>query len=260
MYYVYEWFVKETGEIFYVGKGCDKRYLCKSQRNKYFKDYIKNNYCQSRIIKTFETEQEALNYEHERICELKKQGLCKCNLDNGGTGGTSFIWTKEMKEYKSKYNPMKSQKQRERMSTNNPMKNKDVAKEVGNKHKKKVIINGILYESLVDAGNKLGKHPNEIGKWCKRGYDINRKPCRYFGEKQKEIPDLKVTCSKKVIIDEKLFNSVKEGASYLGVCSESLIRAIKNNRKCKGHVCEYGNQQPSHENTDKSIVEGSTTR
>lgn len=26
MFYVYEWYIVETGEIFYVGKGCKNRY------------------------------------------------------------------------------------------------------------------------------------------------------------------------------------------------------------------------------------------
>lgn len=56
---------------------------------------------------------------------------------------------------------------------------------------------------------------------------------------------LKITNSKKVIIDDKVFNSVREGAQYIGVCSETLIRAIKHNRKCKKYIVKYGNQQPS---------------
>jgi len=38
-YYVYEWFMKDTGEIFYVGKGSGKRYKFKD-RNYIFKDII----------------------------------------------------------------------------------------------------------------------------------------------------------------------------------------------------------------------------
>lgn len=38
------------------------------------------------------------------------------------------------------------------------------------------------------------------------------------------------------------FNSVKEAANYLGVWSETLIRNIKNNKPCKGHICKYDNQ------------------
>ena len=40
MFYVYEWFVKETGEVFYVGKGIKNRYKVK-KHNKFFNDFIK---------------------------------------------------------------------------------------------------------------------------------------------------------------------------------------------------------------------------
>ena len=39
MYYVYEWYVKETGEIFYVGKGTKNRYKVK-KHNRFFNDFI----------------------------------------------------------------------------------------------------------------------------------------------------------------------------------------------------------------------------
>ena len=39
MFYVYEWFVKESGEVFYVGKGTKNRYKVK-KHNKFFNDFI----------------------------------------------------------------------------------------------------------------------------------------------------------------------------------------------------------------------------
>ena len=50
MFYVYEWFIKETNEIIYVGKGCRNRYKC-LQHNRIFKEFIKRFNCESRIIK-----------------------------------------------------------------------------------------------------------------------------------------------------------------------------------------------------------------
>jgi hypothetical protein len=81
-----------------------------------------------------------------------------------------------------------------------------------------------------------------------------------LGEKPQNIV-LKshITTAKPVIIDKKYFPTIKEGAKYINVAPENLIKALKNQRKCKGHECKYANQQPSHENSDKSIVEGSTT-
>ena len=107
MFYVYEWYNVNTEEIFYVGKGCGNRYKQVSKRNQKFKDYYENNECAVRIIKSFETEEEAFNFEHIRIIELKAQSQCFCNIDDGGSGGVSFVWNEEMREYKSQYNPMK---------------------------------------------------------------------------------------------------------------------------------------------------------
>ena len=244
MFYVYKWFNVKTKEIFYIGKGSKNRYKQTIKRNKLFLEYYNNNECDVEIIEYFDNEYEAFEKEYELICYYKNNGQCKCNLDNGGKGGCNFIWTKEMREYYSKYNVMKNENQRKRMSINNPMKNPKINKKVAQKNKRKVIINNIIYDGEIDASKQIGVATNTILKWCKRGYDTNGNPCRYYNEKQKEF-NFKISCSKKVMIDNKIFNSVKDGANYIGVWSETLIRAIKNNRKCKGHTCKYVNQQPS---------------
>lgn len=264
MFYVYEWFIKETGEIIYVGKGCKNRYKSLCHRNKIFLEFIKRFDCDCRIIKTFLSEEDAFRYEKERIAQLKANGLCICNLDQGGTGGVNFAWTEEMRQYKSKYNPMKSINQRKRMSEKNPMKNPSIAKANGEKKRRKVVINNVVYDGVKIAAQSLNVCEFSIITWCKRGYDTKGNPCRYFNEPQKEYPLIKkthpmVTTPKPVIIDGIRFETVKDGAFFIGVCSESIIRAIKCGRKCKGHECRYDNQQPSHENSEISIVEGSTT-
>lgn len=250
MFYVYEWFVKETNEIFYVGKGCKNRYKEKTRRNKYFKSYLENFNCESRIIKQFDSEKEAFKYENKKIVELKKLNQAKCNLDNGGIGGCNFVWTKEMKEYHSIYNPMKSTKQRKRMSKNNPMKNPLTVKKVVSKKVKPVVLNNVCYSSIKEATEKLGHASNIISKWCKQGYDYNGNPCRYANEAQKQIPSIKRTHPKvknykPVIIDGVKYETLQDGAKAIGVWSENLIKAIKGKRKCKGHTCEYANQHPS---------------
>ena len=91
MYYVYEWFNTKTNEIFYVGKGTKKRYKDR-KRNSDFNDYIKNNNCDSRIIKYFENEKDAFEFEYIYINQLKSIGQCKCNLHCGGAGGSGEFW------------------------------------------------------------------------------------------------------------------------------------------------------------------------
>ena len=244
MFYVYKWFNVETNVIFYVGKGCNKRYKEKSHRNKLFREYIKNNQCSSEIIKTFETEKDAFEYERNIITELKSKGQCFCNLDNGGIGGVNFVWAPEMRENKSKNNPMKSSLQRKRMSENNPMKNPEIKKKVIEKISKKPIINGTKFESVIDASIYFNVNKATIWNWCKRGYDTNGNPCHYYGENQKDYV-FKKSGEKQVIIGDMQFNSVKQAAEYFNSYSEKIIRAIKNNKKVFGLECKYGNQQPS---------------
>lgn len=254
MYYVYEWFNKDTGYIFYVGKGCKNRFNSTSKRNKLFKKYIKENNCDCRILQTYSSEEKAFVAEHERIMVLKQEGQAGCNLDLGGKGGCNFVWTDEMRKYKSEYNPMKEDAQRKRMSFNNPMKNKNIAHKVGLKHSRPVVIDGTRYSGVLHAARALGKAEPTIREWCKRGYNSRGKLCRYENEPQKEVSAFRKahplsTRHKAVIIDDKLFYTVLDGASFLDISSQKLVNLLKQGRSLKGHTCSYADQQPSRKNT-----------
>lgn len=244
MFYVYEWYNKENGYIFYVGKGCGKRYVQTRKRNLLFRKYLNDNECSSRIIKYFTNEDEAFKFEKSRISKLKAKNQCSCNLAEGGYGGYNFTWTEEMRDYKSLYNPMKNITQKKRMSLYNPMKNKDIALKVGKTKMKAVIIKGKYFESIKSAGLFFKVDPNQVTLWCKRGYDREKELCRYANGEYKNI-SIKTTNSKKVRVNDRVFSSVKKAALFIGVWSETLIRCIKNNRKCKGYIVKYDNQQPS---------------
>lgn len=257
MFYVYEWYNVNTQEIFYVGKGTGNRFKQVSQRNALFKQYYEANECATRIIETFQKEEEAFVYEHQRIVELKAQNQCFCNLDNGGTGGVNFIWTPEMRKYKSIYNPMKEKKQRERMSFHNPMYNKKISEKVG-KANSKIVCYQNRETTCREIANEKNIHIATVQRWCKRGYDTDGNSCYYKGEYV--APNKKITSSKAILIDGNWFPSLRAGADFLGVKDTSpLCKALKTTHKYKGHICEYANQQPSDTNSDKSSIEGSTT-
>lgn len=259
MFYVYEWFVIETGEIFYVGKGTGRRFKVR-KHNKFFNEFIKRNNCESRIVKTFEKEADAFAYEYDRVSELKNIGQCVCNINDGGFGGSTSWWNDEIREKYSKTNVMKSSEQRKRMSKNNPMKNADVAKRVRYAHRRKICIGDRVYSGLIEAANEYGVSPNTIHDWAKRGYSVDLLPCYYYGN---EKPEVKIrshnTTGKKIYVDDVLFQSIKEAAKYVGVGRSTLIAALNSNQLCKGHVCKYGNQQPRQGKFDNSTLQGSTT-
>ena len=251
VFYVYAWNNKNSGEVFYVGKGKDKRYKNIHARNELFLEYIKNNEVDVKIILNNLSEEEAFNKEKEVTEYYKALGQCQCNLAKPGAGGLSYIWTSELKEYWSENNPMKEEKQRQRMRDNNPMKNKEVALKSGAKHKRPVIIDGILYAGVIDAANFFGVRDVTITSWCKKGQNPQGKVCKYADEEQKEYVPPKN--QKGVIIDGTgYYPSIKAAALALGVKDSSpLCKALKNNQKYKGHICEYANQQPSQENSKK---------
>ena len=133
MYYVYEFYIVDTDEIVYVGKGTGRRYKVTSQRNELLTKMLAQNSCESRIVKTFENEKDAFAFEFDYINELKARGQCVCNIHSGGAGGSGEYWTEELRKEYSEKNVMKSPEQRKRMSANNPMKNPEIAKRTNGK-------------------------------------------------------------------------------------------------------------------------------
>lgn len=201
------------------------------------------------------TEEEAFLYEKELSELYKKKNQCFCNLAPCGKGGCHFPWTQEMKEYWSKNNPMKEEKQRERMKNNNPIHNKKIAEKNGLAHKRAVSINGIIYESRIEASEVYGVSKTTISNWCIKGINPKGEKCFF--------PDAQIRTSKKgtpVIVDGKYYSSIAIGAQHNNINPSTLASALKKGQcKCKGHTCEYANQQPSRENSNNSISEGSTT-
>lgn len=323
MYYVYEWFVIETDEIFYVGKGTGRRFKVR-KHNKFFNDFIKRQECDSRIIKEFEKEKDAFSYEHERIAELKAIGQCVCNIYEGGAGGTTSWWKKERRNEYSTKNVMKSETQRQRMKTQNPMKDKKVSKAVARAKSRPVVIGGEEYASVKSAMERYGVPHDTIKRWCQKGINSHGELCRYKDEPQIQ-PSMgrynRGGC-RAIIYDGKRYESAIDVARMLNVSNSSVFHwaqkgfapdgiqcryedetreltfekhnsgwknkkpiivngiwyeskaaaekalgfkpgyltpYLNGTRKNTKYICKYDNQQPSRENSDKSIPEGSTT-
>ena len=249
-FYVYEWYNVKTGEVFYVGKGSKKRYLDKTHRNKLFLDYVEHNEVLSRIIKYFNNEEEAFQYEKELTQYYRDKGQCQCCLIDGGFGGYSKVWNDQLRDYWSRYNPMKQETQRERMRNNNPMKNAEIAKKTGIKHMIPVIVNGVEYRGLTEASQTLGVDVTTIANWCKKGQSTSGGVCSYIGERH--------TKTHPCIVDNIYYSSVAEASRKLNLPYSSLLYSLKKQTNCQGHICSYANQQPSQQKPIKQL-EGSTT-
>ncbi|MFJ1104191.1 hypothetical protein SNE23_09170 [Bacillus sp. RA(2023)] len=79
VYYVYEWFIKETNQVFYIGKGKGQRFK-QEKNNPYFLS-VKNHYdCDTRFVKENLTEYESLILEESLFSQREKEGHVLTNV------------------------------------------------------------------------------------------------------------------------------------------------------------------------------------
>ncbi len=249
MYYVYEWYIVNTKEVIYVGKGTNNRYRVK-KHNKFFNDMISRYECESRIIKEFKTEKEAFAYEFERINELKKIGQCVCNIHNGGFGGTTEWWTDEIRERYSTHNAMLSKKQRERMSKNNPMKNKKIAEKVNSKKRIPIIIGDVVYPSISDVTKVYNVSRATVNGWIIRGETPNGLFCGYKnGERNNAYRHRNDGKKRPVLYKGKTYSSSTEMGLEIGIAQTTAARWCRQGRDSYGNPCRYIDDKREDVNT-----------
>lgn len=104
-FYVYEWYIENTGEVFYIGKGKNDRFLEVKRRNKMFKDIYRTHNCSVRKIQENLTEQEAFKLEMKTIAYYKENTKYRlANQTNGGNGGNTrkFYNKHQLRAYSKK--------------------------------------------------------------------------------------------------------------------------------------------------------------
>lgn len=245
MFYVYEWYVVETGEVIYVGKGTGRRYKVR-KHNKFFNDMITRYECSSRIVKEFSTEKEAFSYEFERVNELKKIGQCVCNIYDGGFGGTTDWWTDELREKYSANNAMKSEIQRKRMVVNNPMKTASISEKVNSKKRIAVLINGVEYPSIKSVREKYGVSSSTVNSWCIRGKTAMGESCHYKDDPHNESYSHRNDGqSREVIYKGKTYKSGAELGREIGVAQTTISRWCRQGRDTYGNSCRYSDDTRS---------------
>ena len=103
IYYVYIWYIIETGEVFYVGKGKGDRYKQLSSRNKFFIDMYNTHNCSVNKIYENLTEEEAFNKEVETIKWYKENTNYRLtNQTDGGEGTSGWVPSQDFKDKQSK--------------------------------------------------------------------------------------------------------------------------------------------------------------
>ena len=102
LYYVYIWYITETNEVFYVGKGKGRRYRQVSGRNKFFMDMYTSHNCNVKKIYENLTEDEAFQKEQETIRWYKENTDFRLtNQTDGGEGSTGWVPPEEFKKRQS---------------------------------------------------------------------------------------------------------------------------------------------------------------
>lgn len=247
MFYVYEWFIVETGEIIYVGKGTKNRYKV-TKHNRFFNDMIKRYKCNSRILKEFEKEKDAFEYEYDRVNELWSKGQCVCNIYRGGTGGTTSWWDENRKEWYSVHNTMKSEEHRKRMSKQNPMKIQEVKLKVKTSKQRKVIIGNKEFQSVKDVVLTYNVAFQTVKKWCDKGTNPYGEQCRYQDSEQVEFKDKrynKGSC-RPLIYKGKFYESPIDLAKVLKLRNSTICVWAKRGFDPEGNECKYVDDTENH--------------
>jgi hypothetical protein len=102
MYYIYQHRSADTNEIFYVGKGKDKRFCDKNKRGRYWKHYVAKHGFVPEIIKDGLDEELAFLAEMECIDVYRRRGIKLINLTDGGEGCSGYSM-KHSEEQKAKW-------------------------------------------------------------------------------------------------------------------------------------------------------------
>lgn len=85
-FYVYEHTRRDTGAVFYVGKGSGYRLRVAQHRGKHWRGIVRKHGYDARIV--FETDDEELAFlaEQELIDKYRRQGVTLVNVTSGGGG------------------------------------------------------------------------------------------------------------------------------------------------------------------------------
>lgn len=106
MYYIYQHRAADTNQVFYVGKGKDRRFCDKNKRGKYWKNYVAKHGFVPEIVRSDLDEELAFLAEMECIDAYRKSGIALINLTDGGEGCSGYSM-RHSEEQKAKWSAMR---------------------------------------------------------------------------------------------------------------------------------------------------------
>jgi hypothetical protein len=182
MFYVYQHLRLDNNTPFYIGKGCKDRAWRKKRNNIGWNNIVNKVGFKIEILKYFEDENQAIEYEHNLINEYRKQNIELVNQTKYSSGGTKWSYTDEIK-YKQSQGQMGTKRPKtkewcEKISKANSGRTILWASKIGDAHRGKPknylsknkpilqydfqdnLINE--YQSAQEAGRYLNKSGNSI--------------------------------------------------------------------------------------------------
>ena len=122
------------------------------------------------------------------------------------------------------------------------------------------------FNSIRELSEKENIPYKTIENWLKKGFSSKGEYIRYSNDEKEYvyIKPNKTHTNKPIIVNGKFYNSILDASKELNISWLTLKSYLekkgnRNLKKYKNLICEYANQHPSHTNSDKSSVEGSTT-
>jgi hypothetical protein len=220
-FYVYEHLKPNTGEVFYIGKGCDKRAYQTRSRNNHWTNIVNKYGLEVNIVYTNLTNSEASQKEIDLIEFYGLNNLC--NMTQGGDGCVSLKQESRDKIANSLKDKIQSQKTKDKRSETSKLTWQN--------------------EELRNLKREQSKKLTELGIIGFKGKPSHRKGKPYEGNKEaisntlKEYyknhsPKNKINFSKEQInkiIDLVKFTNVFSASKELKISRTTINRILKEN-------------------------------
>lgn len=157
-YYIYFHKKADTGDVFYVGKGKDRRCFIKRSRSFHWNNIVKKHGYTIEIIEQNLSEKQSIEREIFWINKLGRIDLktgCLVNFTNGGEGSSGRPMSDRTKKIISETNRIRPASKNQQAIVGAMFRGK-FGKEHNRSKSVKCIETGVVYGSMSEASRKLG--------------------------------------------------------------------------------------------------------
>lgn len=240
VYYVYEWFIVGTGEVFYVGKGKNKR-AWQLKENSFFMKMYNSHETDVRIVHKNLNEQKAFELEIELIKYYRENTNYRLtNITKGGNQPPSTLGIKMSKDTKNKIGyankiAYKNPEIRKKLSESlKKFYNTDKGKKVASARNKKNMENKEIRKKISQSNKKyFSIEENRIKKSIQMKECYNNKSAN----KARQRKIVQLNTEYKLI---KEFESLMQADKETGISFKSISKVLrKNNKTAKGFIFMY---------------------